>query len=183
MIEKMMNNFSSLRRSYGMDPVITRRSIRKYSEKAIEESKVKTLLEAAMSAPSAHNEQPWHFVVIDDRNILDQIPDFHPFSSMLHGASLAILVCGDVSSLDNEDFWVQDCSAATENILVEANYQGLGAVWLGIYPKKDLMEKMSELLTIPDKIVPFSLISIGYQAFDKEPSQRFSESRVHSNKW
>jgi nitroreductase len=166
-----------------MDPVLERRSIRKYTEKKVEESKVKTLLEAGMSAPSAHNEQPWHFVVIDNREILDKIPEFHPYSQMLRGAPLAILVCCDTSGLDNEDFWVQDCSAATENILVEARNIGLGSVWMGIYPKKELMKGIKELTYLPDGIIPFSLISIGYPAYEKEPSGRFSEDRVHRNKW
>lgn len=166
-----------------MDPVLSRRSIRKYTEKKIEESKVKLLLEAAMSAPSAHNEQPWHFVVINKREILDKIPDFHPYSQMLKQAPLAILVCGDTNILDNEDFWVQDCSAATENILVEASNIGLGSVWLGVYPKKELMNGVRELAGLPEGIVPFSLISIGYPAYQKEPSSRYSETRVHWNKW
>ena len=168
-----------------MDAVLSRRSIRKYTEQPVSEGATRELLEAAMSAPSAGNQQPWHFVVIEDRGILDEIPTFHPYSQMLREAPVAILVCGD-ERLEGEGkrgFWVQDCSAATENILIAANARGLGAVWLGIYPKEELVAKFRELLGLPDEVMPLSLIAIGHPAEQKPPAGRFDASRIHRNRW
>lgn len=166
-----------------MDIILSRRSIRKYENKAVEEDKITYLMEAAMSAPSAHNQQPWVFVVIDDRNILRKIPEFHPYSSMLLDSPLAVMVCVDTSRLKSPEFWPQDCAAATENILVGARSCGLGAVWLGVYPKEKLMVSLTELLKLPKNIKPFSLVSAGYPAEEKEPSGRFDPNRVHRNTW
>ncbi|MBL3593057.1 MAG: nitroreductase family protein [Synergistaceae bacterium] len=165
------------------DPVFARRSIRRYKPDAVPAEKVTTLLEAAMAAPSAHNQQPWEFVVIDDRAILDAIPDVHPYSKMLHEAPLAILVCARLEGLSSPDFFPQDCAAATENILVEAAAQGLGTVWMGIYPKEPLMTAMRKMLHVPDEIVPFSLIAVGYGAEEKAPSKRYDPARIHHNSW
>lgn len=165
-----------------MEAILTRRSIRKYTKDPVPESLVDELLKAAMAAPSARNEQPWHFVVVSDHKILDEIPKFHPFSKMLPDAALAILVCGDTAPL-SDTYWIQDCSAAIENILVAARAKGLGTVWLGIYPSETRYKQMQQLLGIPEKVIPLGLISIGYPAEEKPPSNRFNASRVHYNKW
>lgn len=166
-----------------MDFILSRRSIRKYTTESIEEEKITSLLRAAMSAPSAHNQQPWLFVVIDDRDILNKIPDFHPYSSMLLEAPLAILVCADTSGLPSPEFWPQDCAAATENILIAANSCGIGSVWLGVYPHEDLMDGLSLLLDLPGNVQPFALVSLGYAAVEKSPSERFDTARIHRNHW
>lgn len=166
-----------------MDSVMKRRSIRSYTDQPVPEEAVQKLLEAAMSAPSAHNQQPWEIVVINDRAILDAIPGFHPYSRMLALAPMALLVCARTEGLKSEEFWVQDCAAATENILVEATELGLGSVWLGVYPKEPIMEGLRELLGIPEKVIPFSLVSLGYPAEEKGPSGRFEAERVHRNVW
>jgi len=166
-----------------MDVILSRRSIRQYMDKPIEEDKIRYLIEAAMSAPSAHNEQPWVFVVIDDKNLLTRITRFHPYSKMLLDATLAILVCADTECLANLDYFQQDCAAATENILLAAHASGLGGVWLGVYPQKDIMKGFSDLLELPEKVIPFGLVSLGYPAVTKEPSARFDESRIHRNSW
>ena len=136
-----------------------------------------------MSAPSAGNEQPWHFVVIKERESLDEIPTFHPYSQMLRHAPMAILVCGDETLEKYQGYWVQDCSAATQNILLAAQAKGLGAVWLGVYPIKDRVIGLRKLLGIPEHVTPFSLISIGYPAEQKPRSERYDISRVHHNRW
>ncbi len=166
-----------------MNFILSRRSIRKYTTAPVEEEKVVSLLRAAMSAPSAHNQQPWVFVIIDDREVLGRIPDFHPYSSMLLHAPIAILVCADTSNLSSPEFWPQDCSAATENILLAANSCGLGSVWLGVYPKEELMKGLSRLLELPENIQPFALVSLGYPAMEKLPSKRFDPARIHRNHW
>ena len=113
-----------------LDAIRTRRSVRKYAagRKPVAPETVRILLEAAMAAPSAGNQQPWHFVVVDDPAILDQIPAIHPFAQMAREAPLAVLVCGDTSLEKHKGYWVQDCAAAVENLLLAAHDQGLGAV-------------------------------------------------------
>ncbi len=166
-----------------MEAILGRRSIRKYRDQTIPGDLIKELMEAAMSAPSAGNEQPWHFIVIDERNILNRIPDFHPFSQMLKEAPVAILVCAELKLQKYKGFWVQDCSAATQNVLIAAHAKGLGAVWLGIYPMEERIEGIRKLLAIPEDVVPLSLISLGYPDEKKDPANRFNPVRVHHNRW
>jgi len=166
-----------------METILTRRSIRKYIKKPVSRETIKELLEAGMSAPSAGNEQPWHFIVIDDPKILKEIPSFHNHAQMLNDASLAILVCNDKRLEKHGEMWIQDCSAATENILLAINSKELGAVWLGIYPREERINGMRKLLNIPEHIIPFSLISIGYPAEQKPLEDRYAASRIHQNKW
>lgn len=166
-----------------MDPIFARRSIRKYTSEPVGDDDVRYLLEAAMAAPSAGNQQPWHFVVIRDRATLDRIPEVHPYSRMLYEAPLAILVCGDERLEKHEGMWVQDCSAATQNILLAATTRGLGSVWLGVYPRKDRMSGIAQLVGLPDEITPFSLVAIGHPAEEKPPAHRYSEERVHYERW
>jgi nitroreductase len=166
-----------------MEAILSRRSIRRYTSKPVPEELMKELLEAAMSAPSASNEQPWQFVIIDDRRILDEIPRLHPYAHMLKEASWAIAVCGDLNLEMVNGYWVQDCSAATQNILIAANAMGLGAVWLGVYPHKERAEAVQKLLGLPGHVIPLCFISIGYPAEKKPPANRYDESRVHHNRW
>lgn len=166
-----------------MKTIFNRSSIRKYTSRPVTDEQIQQLLKAAMSAPSAGNEQPWEFVVIKERKILSAIPKFHPYSLMLYEASVAILVCGDLSREKYSGYWVQDCSAATENILLQAVDLGLGAVWLGIHPNEERVSGMRKLLNIPEAFVPFSLVSVGYPAEQKEPSDRFDSSRIHYDTW
>ena len=163
--------------------VITkRRSIRKFTDAPVTDEQVHTLLNSAMHAPSGSNGQPWHFIVINDRNILGEIPRFHPYSGMLREAQVAILVCVDLD-LGKEGFLVQDGSAATENLLIAAHAKGLGAVWLGIYPLKERITGMLKLLDLSERILPLSLISIGYPAEKVSRENRYHPSRVHTNRW
>ena len=136
-----------------------------------------------MSAPSAGNEQPWHFVIINDRKILDEIPKVHPYSQSVRMASVAIAVCADLKLEVYKDFWVQDCSAATENILIAVQAKGLGAVWLGIYPVEDRVSGMQKLLKLPEHVIPLAVIPIGYPDEHKPKALRFNASRIHRNGW
>jgi len=166
------------------EAILTRRSIRKYQKgKPVCENDIQDLLKAAMAAPSAGNQQPWHFVVIDDRKILDEIPKLHPHSMMLKEAPVAILVCGDENLELYKGYFPLDCSAATQNILLAAHERGIGTVWLGIYPREDRVEGIKKLIGTPKGVIPFSLIAVGYPA-EKLPSvDRFDEKRIHRNKW
>jgi nitroreductase len=166
-----------------IEAILTRRSVRTYKNKKISDEIINELIEAGISAPSAGNQQPWHFIILDDHNIIDKIPDFHPHSSMLPRATLAIIVCGDLDIETNKGFWIQDCAAATENILIAARARGLGSCWLGLYPREDRVLGIRNLLKIPDSIIPLSLISLGYPAIKQDKVNRYNKSRIHKNKW
>ncbi len=166
-----------------MEAILGRRSIRKYKPGNVSDEMVEQLLRAAMSAPSAGNEQPWHFVVIRARETLASIPKFHPHSRMLCDADVGILTCGDLKLEVYKGFWVQDCSAATQNMLIAAHALGLGAVWLGIYPLEERIAGIRKLLGLPEDVIPLSLVSIGWPAEEKVHVNRFRPDRVHYEKW
>jgi len=166
-----------------IEAILSRRSIRKYKKQPISEELLKKLLEVAMCAPSAGNEQPWHFIIIDDPLILSKIPTFHNHAQMLKDASVAILVCSDMNLDYHNGMWIQDCAAATENMLIAIHAEGLGAVWLGIYPREERIKGIKSLLNIPYHVTPFSLISIGHPAEKLPKVNRYNESRIHHNKW
>lgn len=166
-----------------MDTILKRRSIRKYKPDSVSEGDLKEILRAGMSAPSAMNAQPWHFIVINDRKTMEAITEFHPYSQMLKSAPLAILVCGDLSQEKAPGFWVQDCSAATENILLAATAKELGAVWVGVYPKTDMVESMRRLMNLPEEVIPFCIIPIGYPAEAKEYVDRYNPTKIRHDKW
>ena len=166
-----------------MEAIISRRSIRRYAGKKIPAELVEQLLHAAMSAPSAGNMQPWQFVIVDDRKILDKIPTVHPYADILKQAPLAVLVCGDLELDGFGGYWVQDCSAATENLLIAAHARGLGAVWLGVYPRDERVKALRDFLGIPEHITPFAVIPIGYPDEKLSRENRFDPSKVHQNHW
>lgn len=166
-----------------VDIIKKRRSIRSYKDKEVSDEDIYTLLEAAMLAPSAGNEQPWHFIIIDDKDIINKVPTIHPYSKMITQVNKAILVCADLNQTKYEGYWTQDCAAATENILLKAVDIGLGTVWLGIYPDEDRVAKFKNLFKLPADIIPFALIPVGYPDQEKETPDRFDTSRIHRNRW
>jgi nitroreductase len=163
--------------------IMTRRSIRRYQDREVEEEKVQILLKAAMQAPSSRNSQPWHFIVVTERKTLDAIPAFHPHAKMLLQAPLGIAVCGDTGIEESVEYINSNCSAVTQNLLLAAHDLGLGAVWLGIYPRQERIEGIRRLLALPERIIPISLIAFGYPAEEKEPQDRFRQERVHWQVW
>lgn len=166
-----------------MEAIFKRRSIRVYTDGDVGEEAVRKILQAAMAAPSAGNEQPWHFIVIKDKENLGELADFSPYAKMLKGASAAIVVCGDLNLERHKGYWVQDCSAATENMLIEIAELNLGAVWLGVYPVEERIEYIKKQFNLPDNIVPFSVVSIGYPAQVLKSINRYDQGRVHNEKW
>jgi len=166
-----------------MNAIYKRRSIRKYTSKEVPDEKLLEFVKAGMNAPSAGNQQPWRFVIVTERSILDKIPGVHPYAEMLKQAPAAILVCGDLGLDTHKGYWVQDCSACTENILLEIADQGFGGVWLGVYPREDRVDGLRKLLNIPENVVPLSLIAVGYPAEDKPPKNEFDKSRIRYNSW
>jgi len=166
-----------------LEAIFTRRSVRNFKPDPVPDNDVHDLLKSGMQAPSAKNEQPWHFIVIDDPDLLHAIPEFHPFSKMLLTAPMAILVCSDRKLETKRASWLQDCSAATENILLAAHAKGLGAVWLGIFPDSERVHGMQALLNMPKDIRPVSLVAVGYPESQPEPVDRYKQDRVHYNQW
>ncbi len=166
-----------------MNAIFNRRSIRKYTKQEISEEIIEQLMRAGMAAPSAGNQQPWHFIVIKDKDTLYAIPKFHPYAQMLREADCAIVVCGDLVLETNKHFWVQDCSAATENILIEATDLGLGSVWIGVHPDQDRVKPLHALLGLPQTVIPLSIIALGYPTDNKAATDRFNPKRIHQNKW
>jgi nitroreductase len=163
-----------------LQAILSRRSIRHFEDKPVPAEVVQNLLKAAMCAPSACDMQPWHFVVLTERAILDEIPKFHPHAAMLPEAKVAIVVCGEP---DTSRHWQQDCAAAAENILLAAHAQGLGAVWLGVYPRDARVNGVRALLKLPEKEMPLCIVAAGYPAEQIPASERYSEAKVHRNGW
>jgi nitroreductase len=166
-----------------MEAILSRRSIRKYTTEPISEHTLHALLDAAMNAPSSANGQPWHFVIITDQKTLNEIPKFHQYSNMVKEAPMAIVICGDLKLEMGKGIWVQDCSAATENLLIAAHANGLGAVWLGVYPMEERVDGVRKLISLPDTIYPLCIIVVGHPAESKPPANRFNPERVHRDKW
>jgi nitroreductase len=167
-----------------MNTIFSRRSIRHYKSQPVTSDQLEKLLRAGMAAPSAGNEQAWEFIIIDRRELLDAIPDFHPYAWMCTEAQVAILVCGNTAREKHSGMWVQDCSAATENILLEATDLGLGTVWVGVHPREERMNGFRKLLAIDDpQIIPFSLIPIGYPDEVRPERDNYDATRIHHNKW
>lgn len=168
-----------------MEAILKRRSIRQYTNQTIPGELITELLEAGMCAPSAGNERPWHFIVITEHSLLNGITEFHEYAQMLKQAPAAIIVCADLKSnkYPAANFWIQDCAAATENILLAAQDEGLGSCWLGVYPIEKRIKGLTRLLGLPENVIPISAIALGYPAEIKSTGCRYDSSRVHSNRW
>ncbi len=166
-----------------LEALHTRRSIRKYQDRPVSEELIRKVIAAAAMAPSARNAQPWQFVVIDDRELLGEIPRTCPHASMVRHAPLAILICGDLDLEKSEGYWPQDCAAAAENLLLAAHALGLGAVWCGVYPREPRMEGLRQLLGLPERVIAHSLIVLGYPAEQPNSDDRYRPERVHRNGW
>ena len=154
-----------------LETIMTRTSIRQYTDQPVEKEKIEAMLRAGMAAPTAVNAQPWHFVVVSDKAKLGELAAANPRAGMLKSAPLAIVVCGDMTKAmegKGRQFWIQDCSAATENILLAAHALGLGAVWTGLYPNEERSNAVRKLLKAPENIVPLCTIVIGHP---QEPAQ------------
>jgi nitroreductase len=166
-----------------LEALRTRRSIRKYTKEEIPEGDIRKIIEAAMSGPSAVNSQPWHFIIVKSRSILNEIPKASPYAQMAKDANIAIVVCGDPKLDKIPQFWQQDCSIAAQNILLAAHSLGYGAVWTAAYPMEDRVKNLQKLLGIPSSIIPLAVIPIGKPAEKKEGNKPYLEDRVHLDKW
>ena len=169
-----------------IENIMTRTSIRQYTDQTISADTIETLLRAGMAAPTAVNKQPWHFVAITSKDIMKDLARTNPNAQMLEQAPLTIVVCGDMQkALEGEgrQLWIQDCSAATENILLAAHALGLGAVWTALYPRDDRAKGAIEVLKLPEYIVPLCAIIIGYPAELPEPKDKWKPENVSYNEF
>lgn len=170
-----------------LENIMGRKSVRNFTDQKVSREQLDTLVRAAMAAPSARNAQPWAFVVIDDRAILDSLCEILPFGKMLGHASAAIAVCGDLGKALPEaaqTYWIQDCSAATENLLLAAEAIGLGAVWTGAFPIVERTTDIVRILGLPANIVPLNIIPIGYPLDPNEPAKdKYKPENIKFNKW
>ena len=162
----------------------TRRSIRSYRDGDVSDELIEKLLAAAMLAPSAGNQQPWQFIVVRNRQKLDAVPTFHPYCRMITQVPLAVVVCGDPEGKKWPGFWVQDCSAAIQNLLLAARAEGLGTVWTGVYPVEERIAGCRKLFDIPDHIIPLAIIPVGWPAKDAfKEMKRFNAALVHHDRF
>ena len=166
-----------------MEAIYKRRSIRKYTSDSIPDHIVEDIIKAGMNAPSAGNERPWHFLVIRKRELLEEITTIHPYSAMLKQAPVAILICADISLEKFKGFWVQDCSAAAQNMLLEIADRDLGSVWLGVYPIDERVKGIRKIFNLPEHVEPFAIIPVGKPAEEKPPKNEFDKERIHYDIW
>lgn len=161
----------------------TRRSVRTFTEEPVSEDLVQAVLAAGMAAPSAGNEQPWQFVVVDDHAAMIRLSKTQPFVSYARKAPLGIVVCGDTSREKHKGNWPADVAACTENMLLAAHALGLGAVWTGVWPEEVRMGKVAEICALPRTVIPFAFVVLGHPASVPEPADRFDAARIHRNVW
>ncbi|MEK6590753.1 MAG: nitroreductase family protein [Nitrospinota bacterium] len=165
------------------EAILKRRSIRRYTGKGITEEQIKRLLESAMAAPSANNKQPWEFIVVQDKDRKDQLSKVHPYTWMCADAPLVIVVCSDKGNIQ----WIEDCSAATENMLLAATDMGLGTCWIAArgtrYSGEDDEQKIRDILGIPKTIGVLCMVSFGYPAEEKPPRTQYKAEKVYRERY
>lgn len=168
-----------------MKEIFERRSIRKFTEEPVTDADLELILRAAMRAPSACNEQPWEFIIIRDRETMKKIQKFQRFSQPLNTANCAIVICGNrkLQKFAEYDFWIQDCSAAAQNMLLEIQHIGLGAVWMGLHPIPLWTSKCQEVLELPEHVIPLGIFAMGHPDQQPEPMDTFMPERIHYEKW
>jgi nitroreductase len=163
-----------------IDVIMKRKSVRSYERGKISDKHLQTILKAGMAAPSAMDKRPWEFIVIDDYAVLDALAEKLPHAKMLKEAGAAIVVCGRE---DKENFWITDCSAATENILLAVEALKLGAVWTAVYPDKERIAAVSKILNIPKGFIPLNVIPIGKPKGVTKHKNKHDLKKIHTNKW
>lgn len=163
-----------------------RTSIRQFTNQKLTKNQLETLVKAGMAAPSATNAQPWHFIIVDNPDFLKSIGESIKTSKAVSEAPAAILVCGDMRKAKEgwlQQYWIQDCSAASENILLAATSMDLGAVWTSIYPAEDRIKIIADILKLPDYIIPLNVIPVGYPKEKKSPMDKWKPENVSWNNW
>ncbi len=166
-----------------LEAIDSRRSIREFTEETISEQDLKTILKAGFQAPSAHNREPREYVVVKDPETIEKIVEFHEHAKMLPKAGCGIVICGDKTKQDVFGFLISDCSASIQNMLLASHGLGLGAVWCGLYPREHLMEGTTDVLNLPEHIVPVGLVVVGETEEKPSAVDRYNEDKVHYDRW
>lgn len=168
-----------------LNVIYSRRSVRSFTGEAVPQETLTRILKAAMAAPSAVNIQPWAFVAVTERETLDELCDKLPYAKMLDKAGAAIVVCGipDKDEVFSKDYWIMDCSAASENILLACHALGLGAVWTAVHVDKERIANVRRILKIPENIIPVNVIPVGVPKEKGKVIDKFKEENIHWEKW
>ncbi len=170
-----------------MHNILSRKSVRSYTDRAVSREQLDTLVRAAMAAPTGRDMRPWKFIVVDNKATIDSLAPLLPYAKMLKEAQAAIVVCGDLSVTDDEGKpstnWTFDCSAATENLLLQAEAMGLGAVWTGVYPYEERVAVVKKAFRLPSYIAPLCVIPIGYPKGNPQPKDKYKKENIHYNQW
>lgn len=166
-----------------MNNIFIRRSIRRYTDKKVEKDKIERVLRAAMQAPSAKNQMGWEFIVVEDKKTLEKLSETSEHTKMVKDSGVTIAVVGNKHEMEYPDYWQQDLSAATQNMMLQCVEEGLGSVWLGIAPLEERMDFVKEILFVPEGIEVFSLVSIGYPVDENKFIDRWNSNKVHYEKY
>lgn len=166
-----------------IEAIMGRRSIRNYTDQPVTDEQLDVVLRAAMAAPSAGNQQSWRFIVVRDADRREALSQATPYAGMMARAPVGIVVCGDTREPKHPGYWVQDCSAAIQNLLVAAHAKGLGAVWIGCHPVEERVENVRRICGVPEGVMPMSMIALGHPAEEKPPAERFDPAWVYSERW
>lgn len=166
-----------------------RTSIRNYKDDKIPQAALEEIVKAGMAAPSAMNIQPWEFIIVTDKAVLEELAQVQPYVKMAKQAAAAIIVCGNMQNYGNgglaafKDYWVQDTSAASQNILLAADSMGIGSVWTGLFPSLNACAKVRKVLAIPEDVIPLNIIVLGYPLQETAPKNKWSDKKLHWNKY
>ncbi|MDR1249724.1 MAG: nitroreductase family protein [Treponema sp.] len=170
-----------------MSAIFQRRSVRSFLPKPVEDDKIERILRAGMEAPSAHNRRPWEFIVITGEEDRKAVGGMSPYAKMTPSAAALIAVCVNLdleqAGKGEDSWWVQDLSAATENILLQIVEEGLGGVWLGWHPAQERVAAFSRHFGLPPAVVPFAMVALGYPEKQTEKADRFDPRRVHYGRY
>lgn len=169
-----------------LNTIFARKSVRSFKSDAVPDEKLRMLVRAGMAAPTAVDKRPWEFIVVTDRAVLKQLADALPYAKMAEKAAAAIIVAGDVKKQwggMESDYWIMDCSAATQNILLAAESMGLGAVWTAVYPEDSRVRSVRQILGIPFHVVPLNVIPVGVQTGREKPKDKYDPKQIHWNRW
>ena len=166
-----------------IEGIMTRASIRKFTGELISDEQLDTILRVGFQAPSAHNYQPWEFIVLRDKEKIKLIKEFHGHAKMAEDAGTIIVVCGDTTRQTNRGFLISDTSAAIQNMLLAAHGLGLGAVWCGIYDINEYIVNISKILNLPNHILPIGMVVVGNKAKERIPQDRYDENKIHYDTW
>ena len=170
---------SSAERS-AIDVIMSRKSVRSYTDEPVTKEQMTTMLKAAAAAPSASNKQPWRFVVLQDKSRFETTFEGNFNLRIFNQAAAVVVMCADTSV---SSLWRDDLGAVTENFLLAAEALGLGTVWTACYPYDERMDPVKKALGLPENIVPYCCVAVGHPAGEDQPKDKWVEDRVHYEQW